>query len=135
MVGMPYFFWFSGGYVVQNLQGTRASPPMATSCLLRETLKTSPTSWIRNPNQVNGKSRVLKWRYVSTLYIYGRYLQFRFLQWPLINIFFGWIVLLVLGREWMGMGFAGRIIPYSDYGSFRHSLLSTSKSSGPQPHQ
>ena len=56
--------------MVQNLQGTRASPPMATSCLLRETLKTSPTSWIRNPNQVNGKSRVLKWRYVSTLYIY-----------------------------------------------------------------
>ena len=48
----------------------------------------------------NGNSRILKWRYVSTIFlaifwgyiplhsnyidlIYGRYLQFRFLKWPL----------------------------------------------------
>ena len=34
--------------------------------------------------------------------------------------------LLVLSREWMGMGVAGMIIT-SDYGPFPHSLLSTSK--------
>ena len=34
--------------------------------------------------------------------------------------------LLVLSREWMGMGVAGMIIT-SDYGSLPHSLLSTSK--------
>jgi hypothetical protein len=34
--------------------------------------------------------------------------------------------LLVLSREWMGMGVAGMIIT-SDYGSFPHSLLSTGK--------
>ena len=34
--------------------------------------------------------------------------------------------LLVLSREWMGMGVAGMIIT-SDFGSFPHSLLSTSK--------
>ena len=49
---------------------------------------------------INGNSRILKWRYVSTIFlaifcgdislhrpyiglIYGRYLQFRFLKWPL----------------------------------------------------
>ena len=35
-------------------------------------------------------------------------------------------ILLVLSREWMGMGLAGMIIT-SDHGSFSHSLLSTSK--------
>ena len=42
-----------------------------------------------------------------------------------------------LTGAWQGMdgnGVAGMIIT-SDYGSFRHSLLSTSKSCGPQPHQ
>ena len=33
---------------------------------------------------------------------------------------------MVLSREWMGMGVAG-MITTSDYGSFLHSLLSTSK--------
>ena len=35
-------------------------------------------------------------------------------------------ILLVLSREWMGLGVAGMIIT-SDYGSFPHFLLSTSK--------
>ena len=37
------------------------------------------------------------------------------------------IILLVLSKELMGMGVAGMIIT-SGYGSFPHSLLSTSKS-------
>jgi hypothetical protein len=53
-----------------------------------------------SPTKINGNSRILKWRYVSTIclaifwgyiplhrpyigLIYGRYLQFRFLKWPL----------------------------------------------------
>jgi hypothetical protein len=64
----------------------------------------------RMEHQFNGNSRILKWRYVSTIFlaiicgdiplhrpyiglIYGRYLQFRILKWPLI---IGMIIVIII---------------------------------------
>ena len=63
---------------------------------------------------------VLSWSHVRSC---------KLIRWRcILQCFFAWsvAVLLVLSREWMGLGVAGMIIT-SDYGSFPHSLLSTSK--------
>ena len=66
----------------------------------------------------------------QVLWLYMGHLHFRVPNFPFIMINHYYtlsiIILLVLSREWMGMGVAGMIID-SYRGSFPHSLLSTSK--------